>query len=251
MSKELMQVFNFNESQVRTVIENGEILFVASDIAKLLGYSNPSKAISDHCKGVTNRSTLTNGGMQILNVIPESDLYRLTFRSNLPTAEKFTEWVASEVLPSIRKTGHYATRKTVRPEIEATTIFKSYHSIAKLIGLDKNQSALAANNAAKSITGMDTLLIMGASHLLADVQEVCFTPTELGKQLSISASAMNNKIRAAGLQNNVNGKWCMTEKGKAYGRLFDTGKKNGGTPVMQLKWYDSVLAKLQEAAPCS
>lgn len=67
----------------------------------------------DHCKGVTKCYTLTAGGGQEMAFIPESDLYRLIFSSKLPTAEKFTDWVTSEVLPTIRKHGAYMTPKTL------------------------------------------------------------------------------------------------------------------------------------------
>ena len=109
-----IQIFNNTDfGEVRTMEENGAVLFCGSDVAKALGYSNPSKALSDHCKGVTKRYTPTNSGTQEMSFIPESDLYRLVFSSKLPTAEKFTDWVTSEVLPTIRRHGMYATPDTV------------------------------------------------------------------------------------------------------------------------------------------
>lgn len=109
-----IQIFSNPEfGEVRTVEENGTVLFCGSDAAKALGYTNPSKALSDHCKGVTKRYTPTKSGTQEMSFIPESDLYRLVFGSKLPTAEKFTDWVTTEILPSIRKHGMYATAETV------------------------------------------------------------------------------------------------------------------------------------------
>ena len=109
-----IKIFNKPDfGEVRTMEENGAVLFCGSDVAKALGYSNPSKALSDHCKGVTKRYTPTNSGTQEMSFIPESDLYRLVFSSKLPTAEKFTDWVTSEVLPTIRRHGLYATPDTV------------------------------------------------------------------------------------------------------------------------------------------
>ena len=103
-----LQAFNNDEfGEVRTLVENGEFMFVASDVAKVLGYSNVADAISRHCKGVVKRDTLTKGGKQKLNFIRESDVYRLIVHSKLPSAEKFEKWVFEEVLPSIRKTGSY------------------------------------------------------------------------------------------------------------------------------------------------
>lgn len=103
-----IQVFDNPEfGAVRTLEENGTILFCATDAAKALGYAAPRKAILEHCKGVLKRNSLTSGGEQEINFIQESDLYRLIFSSKLPNAEKFTDWVTGEVLPSIRKNGGY------------------------------------------------------------------------------------------------------------------------------------------------
>ena len=113
-----IQIFNHADfGEVRTINENGAVLFCGSDVAKSLGYSNPSKALTDHCKGVTKRYTPTKSGEQEMSFIPESDLYRLVFRSKLPGAEKFTDWVTSEVLPSIRKHGAYMTPETLQAAI--------------------------------------------------------------------------------------------------------------------------------------
>ena len=73
-----LKIFNNPEfGQVRTTEINGKPYFVASDVAAAHGYSNPRKAIIDHCKGVTKRDTLTQGGMQTTSFIPEGDIYRL------------------------------------------------------------------------------------------------------------------------------------------------------------------------------
>ena len=99
--------------EVRTLETNGVILFSGSDVAKALGYSRPADAVSAHCKGSVIHRLPTAGGTQDVKFIPESDLYRLVFRSKLPTAEKFTDWVTMEVLPSIRKHGAYMTDETI------------------------------------------------------------------------------------------------------------------------------------------
>lgn len=110
-----LQVFNFNNNQVRTLLINDEPYFVGKDVAEILGYTNPRKAIGDHVdeedKGVTKCDTL--GGKQDLTVINESGVYSLVFGSKLPEAKKFKHWVTSEVLPTIRKHGAYMTEKTL------------------------------------------------------------------------------------------------------------------------------------------
>lgn len=109
-----IQIFNNPDfGEIRTLEENGSVLFCGSDVAKALGYSNPRDALSRHCKGVVKRDAPTESGTQEMSFIPEPDLYRLVFSSKLPTAEKFTDWVTAEVLPSIRKHGLYATAPTV------------------------------------------------------------------------------------------------------------------------------------------
>ena len=101
-----MQIFENTEfGTIRTLEENGKILFCGRDVAKILGYAKPENAISAHCKGTLKRGILTQGGEQTLNFIPEGDLYRLIVNSKLPSAEKFEHWVFEEVLPSIRKHG--------------------------------------------------------------------------------------------------------------------------------------------------
>ena len=99
---------------LRSRLIDGEPWFVAKDVAEALRYSNPRKAISDHCKekGVTFRDTLTEGGVQKLKYINEGNMYRLIVNCTLPIAEVFEEWIFDEVLPSIRKKGFYGVRKT-------------------------------------------------------------------------------------------------------------------------------------------
>ena len=104
------QIFNFEQNEVRTFLENDVPYFVANDIAKTLGYKNPSKATNDHCKkAIETWGNDSLGRRQKFKIIPESDVYRLIIKSNLPSAEKFESWVMEEVLPQIRKHGMYAT----------------------------------------------------------------------------------------------------------------------------------------------
>lgn len=110
-----IQVFNNEEfGEIRTLCEVERVLFCGSDVAKALGYAAPRNAISARCKGALKRCALTNGGEQEMYFIPESDVYRLVFGSKLPTAEKFTDWVTEEVLPSIRKHGAYMTQEKLQ-----------------------------------------------------------------------------------------------------------------------------------------
>ncbi|WP_122788849.1 phage antirepressor KilAC domain-containing protein [Intestinibacillus sp. Marseille-P6563] len=113
-----LQIFqNAEFGTIRTIEENGKVLFCGSDVAKALGYKNPSKALSDHCKGITKRYTPTKSGTQEMNFIPEGDIYRLAAKSELPGADKFESWIFDEVLPSIRKHGAYMTPETLEAAI--------------------------------------------------------------------------------------------------------------------------------------
>lgn len=126
-------IFNNPEfGEVRTLeTEDGKVLFCGADVAKALGFAKPSNAIQAHCKGALKRGTPTNGGVQEMTFIPESDVYRLAFGSKLPTAEKFTDWVTEEVLPSIRKNGCYS-KQEISPMLQY------------LIQMEQKQNAIEA-----------------------------------------------------------------------------------------------------------
>lgn len=99
--------FDFEATQVRVVVIDGEPWFVARDVASLLGYANPGHAVRTHCKGGRERLLPSAGGAQQTLLVPERDLYRLVMRSKLPAAERFEAWVVGEVLPKIRRTGSF------------------------------------------------------------------------------------------------------------------------------------------------
>lgn len=104
---EIQTYTNAAFGSVRVLYEDGKPLFCGTDACKALVYKNQSKALNDHCKGVTKRYIPTSGGKQQANFLPEGDLYRLITHSKLPSAEKFERWVFDEVLPAIRKNGMY------------------------------------------------------------------------------------------------------------------------------------------------
>lgn len=115
-----LKIFENEEfGSLRTMEIDGKIYFVAKDVAGILGYSNPRKAISDHVdeedKGVTKCDTL--GGNQNLTIINESGLYSLVLYSKMPNAKKFKHWITADVLPSIRQYGAYLTPDTLEKAI--------------------------------------------------------------------------------------------------------------------------------------
>ena len=106
-----LQIFNNAEfGQIRTVEIEGKIYFVASDVAKSLGYEKPANAVAMHCRYTLKQGIPhpQNPDKQIeVNVIPEGDMYRLITHSKLESAERFESWVFDDVLPSIRQNGYY------------------------------------------------------------------------------------------------------------------------------------------------
>lgn len=113
---EEIKTFNSPDlGSIRIVVMGTEPWFVGKDVAEILGYSNPSKALNDH---IDNEDKLNNESLVSLGqrggwLINESGLYSLILSSKLPTAKKFKRWVTSEVLPSIRKNGGYLTPEKV------------------------------------------------------------------------------------------------------------------------------------------
>lgn len=106
-----LQIYkNAEFGSVRTTTIGGQPYFVGKDVADILGYTNPQKALRDHVDEedkTLNESFTVNGTMAIL--INESGLYSLILSSKMPNAKKFKRWVTNEVLPAIRKHGIYAT----------------------------------------------------------------------------------------------------------------------------------------------
>jgi len=124
---------------------------VASDVAKVLGYTNPQKAVRDHCK---NSQLLwvndSFGRPQNVTIIPESDVFRLIMRSKLPQVEEIQDWVTSDILPSIRKHGMYATDDV----IEKT--FADPDSIIQILERLKKEKAEKARIASERDEAMRT-----------------------------------------------------------------------------------------------
>nr|DAR73217.1 MAG TPA: hypothetical protein [Caudoviricetes sp.] len=105
-----LQTFNFNNQPVRTIQLNNQPYFNLKDVCEVLDIKNHKDVVSRlNPKGVDTTDTLTNGGMQKMTYINESNLYKTIFQSRKEEAEQFTEWVTSEVLPAIRKNGAYLT----------------------------------------------------------------------------------------------------------------------------------------------
>ena len=112
-----LAIFENSEfGKIRTIEENGNVLFCGSDVAKVLGYRRPNDALSLHCRYTVKHSIPhpQNPDKRIeMTFVPEGDVYRLIVHSKLPSAERFEKWVFDEVIPSIRKHGAYMTPEKI------------------------------------------------------------------------------------------------------------------------------------------
>ena len=209
----------FNSPQFGTIRTAGTAekpMFCATDVARALQYSNPAKAIIDHCKGVTVLETPTKGGKQMMKYITESDMYRLIFKSNAPKAEDFNSWVANEVLPTIRKTGGYIAASSTMSDAEImakavlvaqTTIENRNARIKQLEEENAGQKQLIA----QMQKGNDYLnTILQSKGTLAT--------TQVAADYGMSAIAFNRKLKEMHIQHKVNGQWILYSEfmGKGY-----------------------------------
>lgn len=144
-----LQIFEFESQTVRTVEIYGVVWFVAKDVAATLGYRNTRDAINSVCrkaKSLIDMGVATNDSPMDpqTKLIPESDVYRLTMKSTLKSAERFQDWVAEEVLPAIRKTGQYSMPKElVTPGQMFMEVAKQFLVMeSRLLGLETKQQQL-------------------------------------------------------------------------------------------------------------
>lgn len=247
----------FDNQTLRVQLDDaGQPWFNANDVCEVLDMGNPSQAMKSHVDPDDLQKlevTDSLGRNQLANHVNESGLYSLILGSNKPEAKRFKRWVTGEVLPSLRKTGTYSTQGAASPtdsRIEALKLMPLAARAVRSLGLfDKNTAAISANQAVYKITGTNVLNLLGHTHLEAERQDTqWFTPTDLGKRLGISAQQFNLRLAAFGLQQRRGSEWEVTDTGKAFAKLLDTGKKHSaGTPVVQVKWSPSVLAVINDA----
>ncbi len=111
-------VYAFDGNEIRTVLINDDPWFMAKDVAEALGYSDTDAAIRKHCRNAMTCPDESTGQVRHVKIIPERDVYRLIFSSRLPSAERFEDWVVTEVLPSIRQRGMYIVgQQKIRTEL--------------------------------------------------------------------------------------------------------------------------------------
>lgn len=221
---------NAEFGEIRTIEENGKILFVASDIAKALGYVKPANAVNAHCKYALKRGIPHPQGKGILevNIIPEGDVYRLITHSKLPSAEKFESWVFDEVLPSIRKTGSYVVVPTLpKEEIELhlkevnTKQAELWMKLADRSNIPEFKQ-IADTYAANTLAGKEVVA-------LPVVEKKTYSATEIADILGISA----NRVGKIANQHDL--------KTSEYGKWFYDKSKYSNKEIETFRYYNNVI----------
>ncbi len=210
-----LQVFeNAEFGKIRTVTVDNQPYFVGKDVAEILGYSNPSKALSDHVDedDKLNNESLSSLGQRGGWLINESGLYSLVLSSKMPNAKKFKRWVTSEVLPSIRKHGIYATDNVIE------NILNNPDFGIKLLTELKEERQARIEAERKNAILMHT--------------NKTYTATEIAKELGFkSATALNKDLCHKGIQYKVNNTFVLYSKYSSMGlveikqQILDNGRE--------------------------
>ena len=191
-----IQFFNHAEfGTIRTMQdEKGEPWFVGADIANMLGYTNPRKAIRDHVEEedkTRNDSFLVNGTSPIL--INESGLYALILSSKLPKAREFKHWLTSEVLPAIRQQGGYMVARA--EESDEEILARALQIMHATLQRKEEQIARLQPRAEY------------ADHVLDSVS--CFTTTQVAKGMGMTAQELNRLLCLHGIQYGQSGQYML------------------------------------------
>lgn len=209
-----LQIFNFNNKEIRTLAIEGEPYFVGKDVADILGYQNGSRDINRHVDEEDRHKAMIFDGNQYKETITinESGLYSLILSSKLPTAKKFKRWVTSEVLPTIRKHGAYMTDQK-----------------AAAIVTDKNALADLLQQAADQLKEKDVRIERLTAELEVSSKKATYldlivetkdgmTATQVAQDYGLSAKKFNALLHALGVQRKVNEQWILYAKyqGKGY-----------------------------------
>lgn len=196
-----LQIFEFNQLEIRTLIKDNQPWFVGKDVAIVLGYSNTRDALQKHVdvedKDVANRDTL--GGNQSLVIINESGLYSLILKSQLPGAKQFKRWVTSEVLPSIRKQGAYLTEDVIAKTIQDPNYILK---IIQAFSDAKQELKISHQIIGELKPKVDYLdLILKGKELV--------TITQIAKDYGMSAVKFNVILHNHRIQYLMNGQWLL------------------------------------------
>ena len=205
-----IQVFNNTEfGEIRTIEINGEPWFVGKDVATALGYSDTFGALKKHVdvedkQNCQNDSFESNRGLTIIN---ESGMYSLILGSKLDGAKRFKRWVTSEVLPSIRKSGAYATDSAAAEYKARELRIKEMNAQARLINSETRRLVALQKEKGLSKVAVDTLAIKAMEEIsgkdLGDYLPQTgrlYSASEVGNAFGISAAKVGRIANAYGLK---------------------------------------------------
>ena len=231
-----LQIYNNEEfGSVRTALLNGTPFFVGKDVADILGYSNPQRALRDHVDEedkTLNDSFTVNGTKGIL--INEYGLYSLIFRSQMPKARQFKRWVTSEILPAIRKHGIYAEDELIPNPDLAIAVFTTLKEEREKRLLLENAVAVQKQQIAE----------MQPKAAYYDVVLKCKDAVNISviaKDYSWSARRMNEYLHRKGVQFKQGDIWLLYQKYAGCGytktntHVYEDGCGNKHTKV-HTKW---------------
>lgn len=239
-----VQVFNFEQNEVQTVVINNEVWLVGKDVAKALGYLNTKDALGKHVddedKQIIQRSQnatleIPNRGLTLIN---QSGVISLALSSKLPSARKFKRWVTSEVIPSVLKHGAYLTDQKIEEVLTSPdTIIRLATELkeerqAKLVLKQQNSVLLQQNNELKPKADYTDLILSN---------KTLVTITFIAKDYGMSGLAMNKLLHDLGVQYNQSGVWLLYAKHQTKGwtqsETTEVVKKDGSKKlVMNTKW---------------
>ena len=201
-----LQIFNSEEfGEVRTVEIDRKPYFVANDVARALGYKRPADAVTAHCKGSVKHRYLTDGGEQELKVIPEGDIYRLTVRGKLPSAERFEKWVFDEVLPAIHHNGGYimGQENLSDSELMAKAILVAQKTIEHKNQIIEQQKAKIEQDRPKTIFA-DAVSASHTSILIGDLAKlICQNGYQIGQKRLFQWMRDNGYLMVSGSSRNM------------------------------------------------
>lgn len=205
-----LQVFSNPEfGEVRTISEDGKVLFCGKDVAAALGYSNTRDAINRHCKGVVKRDILSQGGKQSMSFIPEGDIYRLAAKSKLPGAEKFERWVFDEVLPTIRQTGAYMTPETIEKVLlNPDTIINLAQRIKAL--QSENKRLLELGEKQEQVIGELKPKADYVDYILSSVGTLAIG--QIAADYGLTANRLNKILLEERIQHKSGGQWILNRE---------------------------------------
>ena len=202
-----LKIFTNEEfGEIRTSVANSEPMFCLSDICKSLGLSQPSKVkerLSE--KGVRTIPTLTSGGEQNLLYINEPNLYKVIFQSRKESAERFTDWVTSEVLPSIRKNGGYiAGQETLSDdELLSKALLVAHNKIAERDKIIEQKQARIEQMKPKAIFA-DAVATSRTSILIGDLAKlICQNGYQIGQKRLFEWLRNNGYLCKSGSSRNM------------------------------------------------